>query len=96
MDDSTPTDRRGRGVALDRNSRRVGRHQGGISSATPLVPVQDEGEPLLRLYAERGGELAIQAAQIVLASGAELADLHLARPSLEDVFIHLTGKGLRD
>jgi ABC-2 type transport system ATP-binding protein len=27
--------------------------------------------------------------------GATLADLQLGRPSLEDVFIHLTGRGLR-
>jgi len=59
------------------------------------VPLPDD-EPMLRLYAERGGEVAVQAARIVLETGLELADLHLAAPSLEDVFIHLTGKGLRD
>lgn len=53
-------------------------------------------EPMLRLYAERGGEIAVRAAQIILSAGLELADLHLAEPSLEDVFIHLTGRGLRD
>jgi len=51
---------------------------------------------MLRLYAERGGDVAVKAAQIILNAGLELADLHLAQPSLEDVFIHLTGKGLRD
>ena len=51
---------------------------------------------MIRLYAERGGEVAVKAAQIILDAGLELADLHLAQPSLEDVFIHLTGKGLRD
>ncbi|MEO8100200.1 MAG: DUF4162 domain-containing protein [Acidobacteriota bacterium] len=29
-------------------------------------------------------------------SGLELADIHLKRPTLEDVFIELTGKKLRD
>ena len=53
-------------------------------------------EPLLRLYSERGGELAVQAARLILKEGLELIDLHLAEPSLEDVFIHLTGKGLRN
>jgi ABC-2 type transport system ATP-binding protein len=28
--------------------------------------------------------------------GIELADVHLRRPTLEDVFIELTGKRLRD
>ena len=45
--------------------------------------------PVLGLYAERAGELAVRAAQFVLDSGLELADLHLAQPSLEDVFIRL-------
>jgi ABC-2 type transport system ATP-binding protein len=61
----------------------------------PIAPVADE-DPMLRLYAERGGDVAVKAAQIILNAGLELADLHLAQPSLEDVFIHLTGKGLRD
>ncbi|HEY7546931.1 MAG TPA: ATP-binding cassette domain-containing protein [Blastocatellia bacterium] len=67
----------------------------GAQKAAP-APQQGGDEQMLRLYAERGGELAVRAAQIILDSGIELADLHLAQPSLEDVFIHLTGKGLRD
>ncbi|MFP5265614.1 MAG: ABC transporter ATP-binding protein [Blastocatellia bacterium] len=68
----------------------------GKPPAAPGVGSQPGQEPMLRLYAERGGELAVKAAQIILDSGLELSDLHLAQPSLEDVFIHLTGKGLRD
>ena len=30
------------------------------------------------------------------AQGLELEDVHLKRPTLEDVFIELTGKKLRD
>jgi ABC-2 type transport system ATP-binding protein len=69
---------------------------GGVNSADWTVNGRDGGEPLLRLYADRGGELAVKAARILLESGLELIDLHLAEPSLEDVFIHLTGKGLRN
>jgi ABC-2 type transport system ATP-binding protein len=29
-------------------------------------------------------------------NGVELADIHLKRPTLEDVFIELTGKRLRE
>jgi ABC-2 type transport system ATP-binding protein len=57
---------------------------------------EPQGESMLRLYAERSGELAVEAARIVVDRGLELADLHIAQPSLEDVFIHLTGRGLRD
>jgi len=59
-------------------------------------PPEEQEAALLRLYAERAGELAIKAAQMVIDAGLDLVDLHLAKPSLEDVFIHLTGKGLRD
>jgi ABC-2 type transport system ATP-binding protein len=68
----------------------------GVNSVEWTATRLQGGEPLLRLYAERGGELAVQAAQILLEDGLELADLHLAEPSLEDVFIHLTGRGLRN
>ncbi|HXD51693.1 MAG TPA: ATP-binding cassette domain-containing protein, partial [Burkholderiales bacterium] len=66
-----------------------------VIPAGAMPPPTDE-DPMLRLYAERGGDVAVKAAQIILSAGLELADLHLAQPSLEDVFIHLTGKGLRD
>ena len=65
------------------------------AGAGPPMPPADE-DLMLRLYAERGGDVAVKAAQIIVSAGLELADLHLAQPSLEDVFIHLTGKGLRD
>jgi ABC-2 type transport system ATP-binding protein len=66
------------------------------AAGPPALATPPDQEPMLRLYAERGGELAVKAAQMILDAGLELSDLHLAQPSLEDVFIHLTGKGLRD
>jgi ABC-2 type transport system ATP-binding protein len=57
-----------------------------------------EDEPGLatyRLYAEAAGALVGPAAQAVLRAGAQVRDLHVMRPSLEDVFIYLTGRQLR-
>jgi len=50
-----------------------------------------------RLYADGqdAGTLLASAAQAVISEQAELLDLRLARPSLEDVFIYLTGSNLR-
>ena len=56
---------------------------------------EEQGTTLLRLYAENAGALVVQATQAVTATDMELRDLHLARPSLEDVFIYLTGRKLR-
>ncbi|HEY6409872.1 MAG TPA: ABC transporter ATP-binding protein [Ktedonobacteraceae bacterium] len=50
---------------------------------------------VFRLYAEDAGGLVVGATQAILETGAELRDMHIARPSLEDVFIHLTGRNLR-
>ena len=67
----------------------------GHSSIHSGTSVSDENW-LLRLYATSASEAAIRAGQIVLNAGLELLDLHLVPPSLEDVFIHLTGRGLRE
>jgi ABC-2 type transport system ATP-binding protein len=69
---------------------------GGSAGVAPFTAPSEAEEPLLRLYAERAGAIAVRAAQAILDAGLDLADLHLAEPSLEDVFIHLPGKGLRD
>ena len=57
----------------------------------------DDGTVLYRVWAgdEDASTLLGGAARAVLDSGAELRDLRLARPALEDVFIHLTGRALR-
>ena len=50
---------------------------------------------LFRLYAEDAPALVVQATQAAVEASVEVRDLHLARPSLEDVFIYLTGRNLR-
>jgi ABC-2 type transport system ATP-binding protein len=69
---------------------------GGVQATAAKPSSTDGDEPMLRLYAERGGEIAVRAAHIIINAGLELADLHQSKPSLEDVFIHLTGRGLRN
>jgi ABC-2 type transport system ATP-binding protein len=61
----------------------------------PGVP-RDGGEVRLRLYL--GGEPALLLGPVVEAlsvRGATLSDVHIGEPTLEDVFIDLTGRGLR-
>lgn len=63
------------------------------------VPVKDEGAEhgvtLYRLFAADANELVLGATQAIGRMGAELRDLRVVKPSLEDVFIHLTGRNLR-
>ena len=54
-----------------------------------------EDFPTWRVYAEAANTLIGPAAQAVLNSGAEVRDLSVKQPSLEEVFIFLTGRHLR-
>jgi ABC-2 type transport system ATP-binding protein len=47
------------------------------------------------IYADRGGALVGPIAAEVAAAGAELVDVHIAEPSLETLFLHHTGRSLR-
>ena len=65
---------------------------------TVPMPEDEEGQQdiqVFRIYAEDANEMILGATQAVTQSGAELRDLRVARPSLEDVFIYLTGRNLR-
>lgn len=50
---------------------------------------------VFRLYAEDASALIPQTVHVVNEWNGELCDLHLSRPSMEDVFIYLTGRNLR-
>ena len=71
----------------------------GADKVDEIAP--DTGDPMqegitrYRLYGADAGALTAPALATLAANGGELRDLHLARPSLEDVFIYLTGRNLR-
>jgi len=48
------------------------------------------------VYADRGGSLIPEVAAMASATGAELSDVHISEPSLENLFLHHTGRSLRD
>ncbi|HUJ93687.1 MAG TPA: ATP-binding cassette domain-containing protein [Terriglobales bacterium] len=48
------------------------------------------------IYADRGGSLIPQIANLAAAVGVELHDVHISEPSLENLFLHHTGRSLRD
>lgn len=50
----------------------------------------------ITVYSKRPARTLVEMVKWVDTNGFELADIHLARPTLEDVFIELTGKKLRD
>jgi ABC-2 type transport system ATP-binding protein len=48
------------------------------------------------LYADRGGPLIPEIANAAVATNIELCDVHISEPSLENLFLHHTGRSLRE
>jgi ABC-2 type transport system ATP-binding protein len=69
---------------------------GTALQSIPTVSKVDETDDFVyRVYADSANTLIGPAAQAVLGAGAEVRDLSVKRPSLEQVFIFLTGRHLR-
>jgi len=65
-----------------------------------LEPVEASGEgdgvERLRLFVDPADGLLDRVLHAVRDGGADLRHVNLSQPSLEDVYIHLTGRGLRE
>lgn len=48
------------------------------------------------LYADRGGSLIPEVASLAVSANVELCDVHISEPSLENLFLHHTGRSLRE
>jgi ABC-2 type transport system ATP-binding protein len=70
-----------------------------VRTALQAIPgvtkVDETDEFVYRVYGESANALIGPAAQAVLTVGAEVRDLSIKQPSLEEVFIFLTGRHLR-
>jgi ABC-2 type transport system ATP-binding protein len=70
----------------------------GTAKVDELMDGTEAAEPgqlTYRIYADSANGLIGPAAQAVLAAGAEVRNLSVKQPSLEEVFIFLTGRHLR-
>ena len=96
------------GTPREIQQRVLGESQVEIT-ATARIPVEDMPQGLRsekRATRDDGRTLSVQTDQPAAAIvelvkwidgvGLKLADIHLKRPTLEDVFIELTGKKLRE
>ena len=48
------------------------------------------------VYADRGGPLVSEIANLAATTSVELSDVHISEPSLENLFLHHTGRSLRE
>ena len=70
-----------------------------FSSALRSLPGVVEVKPdhdRLRIYADRVEGLLANAMRLAGEQGVMVTDAHVAEPSLENLFLHLTGRSLRD
>ncbi|MDQ6891814.1 MAG: ABC transporter ATP-binding protein [Acidobacteriota bacterium] len=62
----------------------------GVTEVRPVGPAGAD------VYADRGGPLVPALLNRALESGAHVSDVHISEPSLENLFLHHTGRSLRD
>jgi len=71
-----------------------------IRAALAALPgvseVKSTGETALDLYADRGGPLVGPIVNLATGAGLGVLDVHIAEPSLENLFFHHTGRSLRE
>jgi ABC-2 type transport system ATP-binding protein len=69
-----------------------------LSGVSRLEKVESNGDEFerLRLFVDSTDGLLDRVLRVVREAGAEVRQVSLTAPSLEDVYIHLTGKELRD
>ena len=70
-------------------------HLAGVREVRVLGTSED-GETSVDVYADRGGSLLSEIANLAGSSSVDLSDVHILEPSLENLFLHHTGRSLRD
>ena len=60
------------------------------------VQTHDDGDTGVDIYADRGGSLISEIATLASNASVELSDVKISEPSLENLFLHHTGRSLRD
>ncbi len=70
----------------------------GVTEVRPNTAVNSgaNGDNSADVYADRGGSLVSEIANFASAASVELCDVHISEPSLENLFLHHTGRSLRD
>ena len=68
----------------------------GVFRVEKVTTVSEDGFERLRLFVDPKDGLLDRALQVVQGAAGDLQHVSLTQPSLEDVYIHLTGKELRE
>jgi ABC-2 type transport system ATP-binding protein len=67
-----------------------------IGTLSGVTEVRASGDSAADVYADRGGSLIAEIANAAVGLGQDLLDVHISEPSLENLFLHHTGRSLRE
>jgi ABC-2 type transport system ATP-binding protein len=67
-----------------------------LPGVTEVRANDDANDTSADVYADRGGPLVSEIANLASSASIELCDVHISEPSLENLFLHHTGRSLRD
>jgi ABC-2 type transport system ATP-binding protein len=68
----------------------------GVREVRALNNNEAHSDSSADVYADRGGSLLSEIANLASSASVELCDVHISEPSLENLFLHHTGRSLRD
>jgi ABC-2 type transport system ATP-binding protein len=80
-------------LRFDRNSPELLVRLGAIPGVREVRGIDPAGADL---YADRGGSLIPEVVNLASAAEVEIYDVHISEPSLENLFLHHTGRSLRE
>jgi ABC-2 type transport system ATP-binding protein len=80
-------------LRFNRGSPQLLERLGTLKAVREVRPADSHGADL---YADRGGSLIQGIVGLAAVSGTEINDVHISEPSLENLFLHLTGRSLRE
>jgi ABC-2 type transport system ATP-binding protein len=67
-----------------------------LATLSGVTEVRASAESGADLYAGRGGSLIAEIVNTAATFGVEVSDVHISEPSLENLFLHHTGRSLRE
>ena len=68
----------------------------GLRDLAGVTEVRTPAATSIDLYADRGGALIPEIARLSAEAKVEIRDVKISEPSLENLFLHHTGRSLRD
>lgn len=67
-----------------------------LGTLAGVTEVRAVGEAAADLYADRGGPLIPHVVNLATEQRVNISDIHISAPSLENLFLHHTGRRLRE